>query len=216
MKKSIFEVIAQCVEKHFWIMAIILATAAIAAPIVVWLFYSVFPAFCSTEITADGMLGYIGTIVSGVLTFFLACVAIYQGKRNAELERELADWVRRNEMKPSLRISLIKLEDPTLFALSINNDGTSPALNVWLYDYPTFPIIRGGHSAEKRIGFGDTDAAGFVIDPYYVEWNEDEYPKKIDLIYRDIDNNVLAQTFKCVEGNEYEPQDAEYMYIAGT
>lgn len=132
-----FDKILQFVERHIKQIVILIALAAVCAPILVWLCYSVLPTFIYTEITADGMLSYLGTIIGGGVSLFVAIVALYQAGVIHRLGQEQADLKRRQDICPSLQISLSIIGEG--YFLDIQNHSTNPAIGIYLFEYSFLP-----------------------------------------------------------------------------
>lgn len=188
-----------------------IAVAAVCAPVLVWLCYSVLPPVIYTEITADGMLSYLGTVIGSAVALVVAVVALYQAGMIHKLEQEQADMKRRQEICPSLQMDIFAAAPGVCF-MTVSNNSDYPAVGMFLFEYSYAPLIRNDKPVKKNVVFRESEVTGSLyVDPCYVELNEEGYPRKIDLYYTDIDRNTIFQQFRLVEGNRYEPEDVEYM-----
>lgn len=210
-KKTLIRRIETFIDKHFTLFTILLAICVVAAP---------FGArWCSlrfgtnTKITADGLLNYLGTVFSGILTFFLACVAIYQSQKSAKFEELLNRQARLQEICPHLQIELKKKDgtEGNVFDLTVENISPNPAIGVYIFEYSAFSHITGNGKSERKVAFGDAKSTILSIDECYYELNESHYPQYIILIFCDIDNNIIQQEFVCTSDLIYEPKDIEYI-----
>ena len=93
-------------EQHTLRYIALLIVIAILIPVFVWLCYSVFPAVIETEITADGMLAYLGAIVGSIASLTLAAIAIRQNQLNQEIQEDAAIKKRQDDIRPEIYVKV--------------------------------------------------------------------------------------------------------------
>lgn len=200
------EEISKVVEKHFKTILILFATIVIAVPVIMYFIYNE----CFNRITADGMLSYVGAIITGATTLFVACVSLYQSQRSSEMNDELMAMQRRDKIRPALQMKLHKKDDD-LFEIEISNTSCNYAYNIHLFEYLIVSEIKGYKTTKKNIVLGERtvpNAINIYDTNYYT--NCEGYPKIIWLIFDDMDNNMLVQEFKLTANNRYVSTAAEY------
>ncbi len=95
--------------------------------------------------------------------------------------------------------------------LTIENYSKYPAVGVWLYDTNILPKVEPRKQATKRISFKSNTADGVVyIGDDFIEMNDKQFPYYLDLIYSDIDRNIISQKFKYTTEDTYEACELEY------
>jgi hypothetical protein len=212
-----YQSIANFIKKHLIKCIVFFIICAVVMPIIVMLAYRYsWHLIQPNEITADGMLSYIGAIFGGALTLFVAIIAIAQGYSTFRSESERLYKKRRDHIIPNLQIALRYDEK---IELQISNLGDYAAINIYTYGYSfLFHFIKAGDTRTIKISFEDAsenetesaiDGLGFGID-------EDDFLKKINLFYSDIDNNYYNQYFVRDSANGtnsycYDALPAEYL-----
>lgn len=192
------------IETHFWRIVIILAAISVLAPVAVWLCYGAEKTVIITEISADGMLGYIGSIIGGVVSMMVAIIALYQAEKIHERDEEKAFNDRLVEIRPNLYLEMDKINDS--FEVRISNGGMYRAIGVYMFAYDFAPLVEPGKRVKRRVEFRDESEKGYLtIDSSYYDVSEDGYPKRVELCFLDIDRNLYIQEFRLVEGNQYDP-----------
>lgn len=205
-----FEKIIKFVDKYKNKTLVGLVFAAFLGPIIIWLCYSVFPVVVETEITADGMLGYWGNILSGTVSVFVAIIALYQAGMIRRLEEESAAEARRQEICPKLYVSL--KEKDGYFEVLIGNNAPYRAIGVYLFEYNLASKVDRDKPVKRRVAFQDESSKGYTaIDSSYYELDDNGYPKKLYFSFTDIDNNLIEQEFKLVEGDQYAFEGSWYL-----
>lgn len=116
-------------NKSKWIItAIIIVIVEIIAAVLI---HFLSPKFCS-EISADGILGYIGTCVSTLGSLFVGVVAILQSNKAneiAENAQEFDSWHFKMDIRPFIIVSDIKCE-----TMSINNVLMKNEKPIYIFD----------------------------------------------------------------------------------
>lgn len=207
LDNSIYKV----VEKHYKKIIIMLLILIIIVPILVWLFYSFLDIPVYTDISADGMLGYLGSIIAAFASLLVAIVAVWQVKRTIDAEKQLASAERRKTICPSIQIEVKELlEADGVFELTIHNTSNYAAEGIWLYEYAFLPFIKPNESKKKRFSLGTSAKGDLIVDESYCDITTDGYPEVITLIYSDIYKNTISQDFICTEAHIYEGKECEY------
>ena len=198
-----FGKIIKIVEKYEKAILIALVAAVFLGPVIIWLFYSVIPTFLVTDISADGMLGYWGNMFSGCVSILVAVIALYQAGLIHRLEQEKSADERKQQICPKLQVALKKKGN--YFDLFIGNNAPFRAVGVYLFEYNMAPTVAENKHVKKRVVFQDSAPNGYIaIDSGYYELDDNGYPKSLVFCFTDIDNNLIEQEFRLVEGNQYE------------
>lgn len=202
--------IVKIIEKYYKTILIVAAMTVVLVPVLVWLFYSVLDIRIETDISADGMLAYIGTIFNSIISLFIIFLSIYESKKRTDLEEEKRIDIRRKEIHPDLYISINKLV-ANKYSLKISNCSDNSAVDVYVYEYRIFPVVKANSDVCKEIFLGGDNEKGIVIDESYFDLNDDEYPKAIVLGYYNTDHEMVTDTFRCIGDGLYQRRETEYM-----
>lgn len=193
------------IESHFKLIVTICIIIAILAMLSIILIKSVF-----SNVSDDSMVSYIGTTITGIVSIFCSFLSLYENKKKTELEEEMSKLKYRDSIRPVLSVKLNKKEDD-LFEIIIENISSNYAKNIYLYQYPILSDVKNRCIEEKLIVFSDRavpNAISIDDDNYYTM--ENGYPKRLYLIFNDIDDNQLSQEFMLTPNNEYEALPIEY------
>lgn len=186
--------LSNVIDKHLLKIIIVLIVISIIAPFAVGVICS---RLNSNGISADGILSYVGNIIVGVITLLVAFIAIYQSKRAWNLESEQQIERRKELIRPNLQIFFEKNEDDS-YTIKIYNQSDNIATHICAFVSNISPFVKKEHHVERKIRFDDNACKeALLVDDFGCEFDEAGYPKEINLIYNDKDNNVLSQTFKC-------------------
>ncbi len=191
------EHLVRLVEEHLKCVLIALCLIIILIPLAIWLIHI----FCVHNnscglfgISADGFLGYAGAVFTGLMSLFVAAIALVQGKRAAEAEAERESEKRRNAVRPSLQIWVEPVKE-SLFELTIKNNGDYAALDLYLFTEPFARVIGGCKEFKRRFSVGNIAQNIFSVDESECALNEDGWPQNLYFAFGDIDNNIWGQTF---------------------
>ena len=211
MKKSLIDMLSSFFEKHFKKVIAVLVISILVVPIIIWLCYSVFPTFIPTNFSADGLLNFFGTLVGSFSALLVGMVALYQGKKTIDITEELEIQKRRDEIRPYLQVQLCCI-DRNLFEIIIVNHSTHPAIGVYIFENALFSAVSGSETKRKQLSFGEYNSTILAVDDYWYELNQNNYPKSINIVYFDVDNNIISQDFRYIgAGNPYEASNIQYM-----
>lgn len=198
------KIIEWCKEHQLFSLCSILILI-IFFPILVFLLYDVIPTVVKPQITANGLLGYFGAVLSSSVALSIAIVGAWRDKKREEEAEDLRINNRRKEISPNFHIDF-QLNEKGYFDVTITNCGKYTASDIYFIDKNVCPFIKSGKSQTIRVCF---DYMVDVKNAYYYECELDEdYPKSILLIYSDVDSNIVCETFNHL----YE--DSKHLYIS--
>lgn len=191
----------------FYVILIILI------PILVWISYPSGKVLFFTQISADGMLSYFATAIGSGVALLVGLIALYEGDLNRKQLEQLEIDKRRKSIRPNVSITIEKqYEESTYFNIEISNYSMNVARKVCVWDSLLFYAIKN-ESKYKFISFNEEvkDASIQYVHEYDYKLNDYGYPKTLTLIYFDVDDNIIKHTFICLEENNYETLELEYM-----
>ncbi len=208
-RESLLDKISGFVEKRFNLIVVLFLAFAILSPVLVWLFYSMIPCDVKTDITADGWMDYLGSFMGSISAVLVAVVAIYQGKCMFQMEKKSEDSNRKKEISPVLQVH-VNLTESGSYELEVTNHGKYSAIGIYIFDTSIIHHVSPGETVRKRFSIDYEIKENVFVDETFVELNDNRYPKTIDLIYLDVDNNILSETFRGFEDGEYQSIKKEY------
>lgn len=202
MKKySVIGKIVIMVEKHYKAVVFIMLALIPAIQVLVHCIYSMLPTLIYTEISADGMLSYLGSMAGGLFAILAAILAIYQSRKEMDNADEQGEMQRRLDICPRLQVELIKDSDnDLLFELTIVNCGEKSALDIYLYTTRYKAYLFPHELYRRKVSF-DRTIAEYYIDDEDGKFNDEGYPECIFIWCRDIDNNLICHDFRLSNGN---------------
>lgn len=187
-------------EQHTLRYIALLIVIAILIPVFVWLCYSVFPAVIETEITADGMLTYLGAIVGSIASLTLAAVAIRQNQLNQEIQEDAAIKKRQDDIRPEIYVKV--KENGDSYDLILKNNSSHTASNIYLFDIAILGLLGPGSEKRVKFTFDETNGSGFFIDGIDMRRNEEGFPTYILLQCYDEDRNLLVVEYTVSDAGE--------------
>ena len=172
---------------------------ALFAPFIVCFLFATLHFESLTKITADGLLAYLGVVIASFLSALGIAAAFYQMRKQHEYDCIQDIEQRKREIAPHL---LLKIENEDEYLVcSITNLNKYPAMDLYLFQYRFCDVILG--NATERIKLVFSCHKNDVPDAIRIEdaavnfsLKENEFPPEIDLIFGDIDDNTILQTFK--------------------
>lgn len=194
------------ISKHYKKILFTVLAMMVAFPVIVWLMYSVLPPIFETDISADGMLSYLGSILGGVTALVAALIAVYQSRKEMEAAQEQAEEQHKSDIRPRIQIELeMAGYNKKIFWASITNCGEKSAFDIYLCEERMNAFLLPHKEHKEPICF---EKVGEVrrIDIPCDERDEEGYPYEISVGCRDIDSNSLRFHFK------YYPQDGQREY----
>lgn len=188
-------------RKVYLLFLLILAVSAVTV-LLVWVCYNVLPPKIITDITADGMIGFIGNIIGSSVAVFIAFFTAKYEKENIILENELELDKHRNEILPLFNIELKEFNEST-YSILIQNNSTRKAIDLYLFEYPLVPLIKSETQIKRKISTCDFNNSNFLfIDDFYLNKAEGKFClSEINLIYYDEEGNLVSQIYKSYKKN---------------
>ena len=122
---------------------IVLAMAvAVVLPLFILLLYDEnLPITIHTDITADGLLGYVGSMLICLSSLVLSSIAIYQNTENKKkTEKE--------QIESFLHLHIEQISNTNMFRLQLDNFSSNVALEIKLGQKMLFSAIRSNETAE--------------------------------------------------------------------
>lgn len=171
---------------------IVLAMAvAVVLPLFILLLYDEnLPITIHTDITADGLLGYVGSMLICLSSLVLSSIAIYQNTENKEkTEKE--------QIESFLHLHIEQISNTNMFRLQLDNFSGNVALEIKLGQKMLFSAIRSNETAEIvfSIGKSDSSVLNFCENEMLIS-NCSNLPLTLDLTYRDIRYNLITSCYK--------------------
>lgn len=208
MKKSIFELISIFIEKHLKKGVLILVVATILIPFIVWLLYAL-PPIIHTDISADGILAYLGVVLSGSVSLLVACIALYQSNKIVELQKEVDLENRLDKILPRLQINIEHKND--YYTISVINYGEFPAIQIYLYEYLLFQTVEINKKKSKHFSFNSENKSILNVDEFYFNINDRSQIMGLEIYYYDVDGNFIAQEFTLNDDGGYNGEKPYYV-----
>lgn len=171
---------------------IVLAMAvAVVLPLFILLLYDEnLPITIHTDITADGLLGYVGSMLICLSSLVLSSIAIYQNTENKEkTEKE--------QIESFLHLHIEQISNTNMFRLQLDNFSSNVALEIKLGQKMLFSAIRSNETAEIvfSIGKSDSSVLNFCENEMLIS-DCSNLPLTLDLTYRDNRYNLITSCYK--------------------
>ena len=177
---------------------IVLAMAvAVVLPLFILLLYDEnLPITIHTDITADGLLGYVGSMLICLSSLVLSSIAIYQNTENKKkTEKE--------QIESFLHLHIEQISNTNMFRLQLDNFSSNVALEIKLGQKMLFSAIRSNETAEIVFSIGKSDSSVLNFCENEMLISEcSNLPLTLDLTYRDIRYNLITSCYK-VTGEYY-------------
>lgn len=171
---------------------IVLAMAvAVVLPLFIPLLYDEnLPITIHTDITADGLLGYVGSMLICLSSLVLSSIAIYQNTENKEkTEKE--------QIESFLHLHIEQISNTNMFRLRLDNFSSNVALEIKLGQKMLFSAIRSNETAEIVFSIGKSDSSVLNFCENEMLISEcSNLPLTLDLTYRDIRYNLITSCYK--------------------
>ena len=171
---------------------IVLAMAvAVVLPLIILLLYDEnLPITIHTDITADGLLGYVGSMLICLSSLVLSSIAIYQNTENKEkTEKE--------QIESFLHLHIERISNTNMFRLQLDNFSSNVALEIKLGQKMLFSAIRSNETAEIVFSIGKSDSSVLNFCENEMLISEcSNLPLTLDLTYRDIRYNLITSCYK--------------------
>lgn len=171
---------------------IVLAMAvAVVLPLIILLLYDEnLPITIHTDITADGLLGYVGSMLICLSSLVLSSIAIYQNTENKKkTEKE--------QIESFLHLHIEQISNTNMFRLQLDNFSSNVALEIKLGQKMLFTAIRSNETAEIVFSIGKSDSSVLNFCENEMLISEcSNLPLTLDLTYRDIRYNLITSCYK--------------------
>lgn len=171
---------------------IVLAMAvAVVLPLFIPLLYDEnLPITIHTDITADGLLGYVGSMLICLSSLVLSSIAIYQNTENKKkTEKE--------QIESFLHLHIEQISNTNMFRLQLDNFSSNVALEIKLGQKMLFSAIRSNETAEIVFSIGKSDSSVLNFCENEMLISEcSNLPLTLDLTYRDIRYNLITSCYK--------------------
>lgn len=172
------------------LIALAMAVAVVLPLFILLLYDENLPITIHTDITADGLLGYVGSMLICLSSLVLSSIAIYQNTENKEkTEKE--------QIESFLHLHIEQISNTNMFRLQLDNFSSNVALEIKLGQKMLFSAIRSNETAEIvfSIGKSDSSVLNFCENEMLIS-DCSNLPLTLDLTYRDIRYNLITSCYK--------------------
>lgn len=172
------------------LIALAMAVAVVLPLFILLLYDENLPITIHTDITADGLLGYVGSMLICLSSLVLSSIAIYQNTENKEkTEKE--------QIESFLHLHIEQISNTNMFRLQLDNFSSNVALEIKLGQKMLFSAIRSNETAEIVFSIGKSDSSVLNFCENEMLISEcSNLPLTLDLTYRDIRYNLIASCYK--------------------
>ena len=172
------------------LIALAMAVAVVLPLFILLLYDENLPITIHTDITADGLLGYVGSMLICLSSLVLSSIAIYQNTENKEkTEKE--------QIESFLHLHIEQISNTNMFRLQLDNFSSNVALEIKLGQKMLFSEIRSNETAEIvfSIGKSDSSVLNFCENEMLIS-DCSNLPLTLDLTYRDNRYNLITSCYK--------------------
>lgn len=172
------------------LIALAMAVAVVLPLFILLLYDENLPITIHTDITADGLLGYVGSMLICLSSLVLSSIAIYQNTENKEkTEKE--------QIESFLHLHIEQISNTNMFRLQLDNFSSNVALEIKLGQKMLFSAIRSNETAEIvfSIGKSDSSVLNFCENETLIS-DCSNLPLTLDLTYRDNRYNLITSCYK--------------------
>lgn len=172
------------------LIALAMAVAVVLPLFILLLYDENLPITIHTDITADGLLGYVGSMLICLSSLVLSSIAIYQNTENKEkTEKE--------QIESFLHLHIEQISNTNMFRLQLDNFSSNVALEIKLGQKMLFSAIRSNETAEIvfSIGKSDSSVLNFCENEMLIS-DCSNLPLTLDLTYRDNRYNLITSCYK--------------------
>lgn len=172
------------------LIALAMAVAVVLPLIILLLYDENLPITIHTDITADGLLGYVGSMLICLSSLVLSSIAIYQNTENKKkTEKE--------QIESFLHLHIEQISNTNMFRLQLDNFSSNVALEIKLGQKMLFSAIRSNETAEIVFSIGKSDSSVLNFCENEMLISEcSNLPLTLDLTYRDIRYNLITSCYK--------------------
>ena len=130
------------------LIALAMAVAVVLPLFILLLYDENLPITIHTDITADGLLGYVGSMLICLSSLVLSSIAIYQKEKT---EKE--------QIESFLHLHIEQISNTNMFRLQLDNFSSNVALEIKLGQKMLFSAIRSNETAEIVFSIGKSDSS---------------------------------------------------------
>ena len=180
------------------LIALAMAVAVVLPLFILLLYDENLPITIHTDITADGLLGYVGSMLICLSSLVLSSIAIYQNTENKEkTEKE--------QIESFLHLHIEQISNTNMFRLQLDNFSSNVALEIKLGQKMLFSAIRSNETAEIvfSIGKSDSSVLNFCENEMLIS-DCSNLPLTLDLTYRDNRYNLITSCYKFTGEYNYQ------------
>lgn len=180
------------------LIALAMAVAVVLPLFILLLYDENLPITIHTDITADGLLGYVGSMLICLSSLVLSSIAIYQNTENKEkTEKE--------QIESFLHLHIEQISNTNMFRLQLDNFSSNVALEIKLGQKMLFSAIRSNETAEIvfSIGKSDSSVLNFCENEMLIS-DCSNLPLTLDLTYRDNRYNLITSCYKFIGEYYYQ------------
>lgn len=180
------------------LIALAMAVAVVLPLFILLLYDENLPITIHTDITADGLLGYVGSMLICLSSLVLSSIAIYQNTENKEkTEKE--------QIESFLHLHIEQISNTNMFRLQLDNFSSNVALEIKLGQKMLFSAIRSNETAEIVFSIGKSDSSVLNFCENEMLISEcSNLPLTLDLTYRDIRYNLITSCYKFTGEYHYQ------------
>ena len=203
--RSTFLLISNIIDKHLISIVVIIIIVALISPFLVTWLYSWEKPLIYSDISADALLTYLGSIFGWCIALLAAAITVFQARKVVEMEKQAADDSRRTEIKPSIAIIVEEGYDSGTFVFQFFNSSNYDAHGIYIFDSPLFPLLKRQDHRQKNITFDINSNSKKAIKVHLNDGQqlpENGLPKQIEIFYFDIDHNLISETFRHYKEND--------------
>lgn len=161
-----------------------------------------------TSVTADGILTYLGCVITVYAMCYEIQKSIEANKQILEQNADLEYLRRRTEICPKFVIFVSKC-GCNLYDLEILNISNNVAMDIFLCGTEFKEYLKGGEKFETIISIGANDNAEFQLS-HDIKMSADDMPKQLSLTYSDCDNHTANLNFTHYRDNFYCSGNPQY------
>ena len=172
------------------LIALAMAVAVVLPLFILLLYDENLPITIHTDITADGLVGYVASVLICLSSLVLSSIAIYQNTENKEkTEKE--------QIESFLHLHIEQISNTNMFRLQLDNFSSNVALEIKLGQKMCFSAIRSNETAEIVFSIGKSDSSipNFCENEMLIS-DCSNLPLTLDLTYRDNRYNLITSCYK--------------------
>ncbi len=203
-KKHILVTMSNFIEKQIFWLSLGIGSMVIIVPLL--LFFAKID--CNSYISRGDFLNYFGTIISALVSFIVAIVALSQSKKSEIFQTNREIVSRQRSIKPHIQIVVEKVDENSI-SIHMTNNGACSATHILLFEHQFLQAIRP--YATETITVQRNELELWCADwGKELKFTSNNYPNYLELHYYDIDLNDIYQEFKHAGGGIYETQKEYY------